>query len=118
MARLGERDKKKLYYKLYAGRTEKLDSSGNKTGKYAVAYSDMKSMRASISANKGASSVEMFGNELGYTKTVITDDMLCPLNEQSVLWVDVPTTGPYDYIVVAVARGLTNISYAIRKVEQ
>ena len=64
----------------------------------------------------------MFGNLESYDKVLITDDMSCPIDENTVLFVDkepefsqegVPL---FDYRVRRVAKSLNNISYAISKV--
>jgi hypothetical protein len=64
----------------------------------------------------------MFGNLESYDKVLVTDDMSCPIDENTVLFVDskpgynqgVPT---YDYTVRRVAKSLNSISYAISKVK-
>ena len=55
---------------------------------------------------------------------MVTDDMSCPIDENSVLFVDrVPVQedgeplNTYDYVVKRVAKSLTHISYAISRVE-
>lgn len=115
---LCEANKKTFYYKPYAGKTEILDAENYGTGAYTITYGDLVTCRASISPSKGQASVEMFGSDLNYSKTIITDDMSCGMNENSIVWIkNDPATEPNDYIVVAKAEGLTNISYAIRKVD-
>ena len=48
---------------------------------------------------------------------MITDDMDCPIEESSILWIDnLDTEKPHDYIVRKVAKGLNSIMYAVRKV--
>ena len=48
---------------------------------------------------------------------MITDDMDCPIDERSILWIDsLDTSQPHDYIVRKVAKGLNSIMYAVRKV--
>ena len=113
-----ERNKKTFYFRPYAGKTAEIDENGYETGNSIVAYGDLVTARASISPNKGKASVEMFGSDLNYNKTIITDDMACTMNENSVVWLDNdPETEPYDYTVVAKAEGLLSISYAIRRVD-
>lgn len=116
-----ERNKKTFYYRLYAGKVAEVDSDGFETGSSTISYGDLVTARASISPNKGKASIEMFGSDLNYDKTIITDDMDCTMNENSVVWVNNDPTKtppePHDYVVVAKAEGLLSISYAIRKVD-
>ena len=115
--KLAEVNKKQMFYKTYVGKTPILDSEGYETGDYKITYSDFKPLKASISPSKGTASVEMFGENLNYSRTIITDDMSCDLDENSLLWVSRPKDESHDYIVVAVAEVLYSKAYAIRKVE-
>lgn len=116
--RLCERNLKTLYYALQIGEEEIEDEYGNLTGEIMTVYGEPVQMRANISPAKGQASTEMFGEDLNYTKTVITSDMSCPIDEYTHLWVDnLDTEKPHDYVVVSVARSINNISYAIKKVD-
>lgn len=87
-------------------------------------YNNPVSFYANISAAKGSSDSEVFGVSLDYTKTISTTDMTLPISETSLIWfetepiikddgtVDESTA---DYAVVAVARSLNNVVYAIKK---
>lgn len=113
------RNRQTLYYALYTGKTAVLDSSGSETGEYIVTYGTPISIRASVSPASGYAQFEQFGTDLSYDKVVITDDMSCPIDENTVLYVDkVPeTVNPtYDYVVKRVAKSLNCIAYAISKV--
>ena len=60
----------------------------------------------------------MFGGLENYDKVIVTDWMDCPINEQTVLWIDkTPNDGEHDYIVRRVARSLNSISIAVSKVK-
>lgn len=113
-----ERNKKPLCYALYVGETPILDSDGNETGDYAVTYGTPVPLRASISASRGSADIEQFGVNLNYSKTIKVFDMACPIAETTVLWIDqTDVSKAPDYRVVGVAKGLTSITYAIRKVK-
>lgn len=117
MARCGERNKRTFYYATYSSRQEITDTNGYATGNYRIVYSSPVMARANISASRGASDVEQFGTSLNYTKTIVTSDMTCPIDEHTILWIDdINTEHTHDYEVVSVAKGLNSISYAIRKV--
>ena len=54
---------------------------------------------------------------ISYTKTVIVDDMSCPIDEHSILWIGVTPDSPHNYEVVQVAKSLNHISYAVQEVD-
>lgn len=118
--RILERNKQEFYYSLYAGKSsENNDENGNPRPTYSQAVL----CKACISAAKGNTESELFGTTIDYDRVIITDDMSCPIDEQSVLFVDIkPKYNEYnrplgDYIVKRVARSLNCISYAISKVD-
>ena len=112
-----ERNKQTFYYALYSGVTEVKDENGDYTGEREITYSSPVKYRANISAAKGESDTAPFGIETNYSKTISTNDMSCPIKEDSVLWIDKdPTTDPYNFLVVKVAKSLNSILYAIREV--
>lgn len=112
-----ERNKQTFYYALYSGVTEVIDENGDYTGEREITYSSPVKYRANISAAKGESETAPFGIETNYSKTISTNDMSCPIKEDSVLWIDKdPTTDPYNFLVVKVAKSLNSILYAIREV--
>jgi len=121
-----KRNKQKFYYAQYTGKTPILDEYGNATLESRIQYSSPILMEANISSTtKGSdSNIELFGTAIQYDKVIVTDDMACPINEYSVLCVDVlPSYDSegnllYDYIVKRVGKSLNSISYAITKVER
>lgn len=111
-----KRNKTKVYYALYSASTPLYDEDGMETGEYTEGYGAQISAWMSVSANKGEASIEPFGTDLDYTKTVITDDMTCPIDESSHLWINKNPSGPYNYSVVRVAKSLNHITYAVKEV--
>ena len=118
-----KRNQQTFYYALYTGMTDVVDASHYKTGEKTKTYATPVSMKANISPARGYADVEIFGKDLEYTKTICTDDMNCPITEESVLWIDKSPFGnnntitPYNYVVTQIAKSLNNIMYAVRKVE-
>lgn len=111
------RNRSPFYYALYEGMTAIEDENGNKTGEYERSYTDPVLMKANISPATGISNTEQFGNLEKYDKVIVTAEMQCPINENSILWIDdLDTEHPYDYIVKRVAKSLNTISIAIAKV--
>lgn len=116
---------------------EIIDEHGNGTGQYIVLYNDPVEMKANVSPATGQSNTEQFGNLENYDKVIVTDDLKCPIDENSVLFIDkepeftgVITYSPtaitteeetvsvpaFDYIVRRVAKSLNSVSIAVRKV--
>ena len=118
-----KRNKRCMWYALYLDR-EEIKKNGKHTGTYKVAYSTPKPIQENISSARGSADVEMFGTDLKYDKAFITADMKCPIDENSVMWIDCEplieadgtTDTPWDYVVVRVAKSINSIAYAVRKV--
>lgn len=119
--KLMERNLSTIYYCLYKGKEALLDGNGYETGETRISYAEPVSLKCSVSPATGTAQVEMFGNLESYDKVVITDDIDCPIDENTVLFVDKEPEfndgkPVYDYLVRRVARSLNHISYAIGKV--
>lgn len=118
-----ERNKLPFWYCLYSGEEPVYDEYGNEVSEPHVIYEDPIRMYANISQASGYSQTEQFGNLADYDKVIVTDDMECPIDEHTVLFVDkYPEYNDendlaFDYVVRRVAKSLNSISIAIRKVE-
>lgn len=116
-----ERNKTAFWYMTYADRVPVMDEYGNEIGEL-VTYNEPVMLRANISPATGSSQVEQFGSLAGYDKVIVTDDVNCPIDENSVLFIDkaveITDDGKplYDYTVKRVARSLNSVSYAVTKV--
>ena len=53
-----------------------------------MVYKPAVAMNANISAATGSAQVEQFGNFAGYDKVIVTDDLSCPIDENTVLFID------------------------------
>lgn len=110
-----------IYYCTYAGRVPLTDEYGNETGEYRVTYNKPVELKCNVSPATGYAQVNMFGNLESYDKVIVTDRMDCPIDENTVLFIDKapemadgqPT---FDYKVRRVAKSLNSISYAVSKV--
>jgi hypothetical protein len=111
------RNESTIYYALYRTDEEAVDADGLYTGVIVPAYESPVPIRASVSAARGTSDVDLFGVNISYTKTVIVDDMSCPIDEHSRLWIDASTDAPHNYEVVMVAKSLNHIAYAVQRVD-
>ena len=117
-----ERNKRRFYYALYKGCVCLKDEYGNLTGEVKTEYSDPVSAEGNISAAAGAAQTEQFGTLLSYDKVIIIDDMECPIDENSILFIDSApaydsdNNPGYDYVVIRVSKSFNCISYAISRV--
>lgn len=117
---------KPLWYALYSEKVPIMDENGDYTGEDAPGYSEPVKFRANISPARGNSESDVFGASLDYSKTISTANMTLPIDEYSLIWDKEPEkkldgTIDFDkapYKVVAVARGLCHVKYAIKKIQQ
>ena len=122
--RTAHRNKRPFWYRLYEGEAELQDEWGNWTGEQAPSYSAPVALTANISPATGQSGTEQFGNLDDYDRVIVTAWMDCPIDENSVLYLDSApeqdeTTGEWsahDYIVRRVSKSLNHISIAVSKV--
>lgn len=111
-----EINKRKIHYALYQGYTDTVDSNGYKTGEKTKTYADPVPFRINVSPARGNADREIFGIDCNYTKTMTTADINCPIQEDTLLWIDVDASDQPDYVVVRKAVSLNDIVYAIREV--
>lgn len=110
-------------YCLFSDKIPLTDEYGNETGEYQVTYEEPVEMYANISPASGYAQTEQFGNLDSYDKVIVTRDMDCPIDENSVLFIDKePETSldgdyMYDYTVRRVAKSLHHIDIAVKKVD-
>lgn len=106
-----------IFYKLYEGQNEIVDEWGNSTGSYEPVYSALKSAMLSVSPNKGTSETDQFGTFAEYDRTMTTSDTNCPIDENSILWVDnADTDEAYNFVVTKRAPWKNSVSFAIKAV--
>lgn len=126
------RNKRVVWYALYKGREEIIDSEGRRTGQYKLAYGKPVKVSLNVSAAMGETATRQFGEDESYDKVVIAADPNFPIDEYSVLWIDKTpqldrnkellldeygdVITPHDYTVERVARSLNSVAYAVRKV--
>lgn len=123
--RLLKKNERPFYYALYNGSEMLQSEAGNYTGEKAVQYSKPVKKMGNISAVTGESVVAEFGTYEDYSKVILITDMECPIDENSVLWVEkVPVydgeghlANTPDYVVKHIAKTLNVIAYAIAKVD-
>ena len=114
------RNKRRFYFANYQGTREIIDDEGLNTGEYEPVYSEIEETYGNISVGQGDTESRQFGSSIMYDKVIVMDDPNIPIDEYSILWVDiVPDANSniqHDYIVKGVHRGINSISIAISKV--
>lgn len=107
-----------VWFQVYEGETELLDEYGEKTGSFVPSYGPLQSAQMMVSPNRGDATLEMFGTLLDYDRTLSTADITCPINEQTVLWLDgVSTDEPYTHYVKRRAPWKNSLVFAVKQVE-
>ena len=115
------RNKQRIFYSLYTGKQEVRDEWGNLVSEPVLTYDTPVEYYINVSAARGTADVEQFGINTAYTKTMVTNDLTCPIDETTRLWVGKEPTDngvevPHNYVVVMVARSVNSITYAIKEV--
>lgn len=116
---LMERYKSTIYYCLYKGKEKKI-VDGRMMG-YQPVYQKPVPFNIHVGWARGSADSDMFGVNLDYDKPMVTNWMECPIDENTVLFVDKKPefdgdTPLYDYVVKRVAKSKNYITYAIKKV--
>lgn len=117
-----KRNKTPFWYQLYDRTKTVEDEDGNEVGSVVV-YKDAVEMKGNISSATGSAQVEQFGNFAGYDKVIVVDDMSCPIEETTVLFIDkkpeydAEGNPLFDYVVKRVAKSLNVIAYAVKRVD-
>lgn len=83
------RNDRLFYYCLTDGeRIPIVDGNGCETGEHIIVYASAVSMFANVSPATGIAQEETFGNLETYDKVIVTHDMTCPIDENTVLFID------------------------------
>ena len=110
------RNRRTFYYATYQGKQKFYDDDGRYTGETEVTYSEPTEARMNISPSLGRAELESFGITSGYTHTIVTDDMDCPMDEYTIIWYGIPTTEKHNYVVTRKAVALNHLIYALQEV--
>lgn len=118
------RNKVRIFYANYQGKTALKDEYGNMTGEYHLSYDKPIEIMANVSAAQGEATTRQFGDNENYDRVIVLDNPTLPITGTSILWIDTlpeiatdgSTTTPHDYIVKQVATSLNSVSIAVSKV--
>ena len=119
-----ERNKQKFWYALYERSEPILDEDGNEVGVQSI-YGNPVKEKGNISAARVSTENDLFGVNAVYTKTINPMPNNCPIDESSILWIEVEpvieedgrTVTAHDYVVSQVAESLNHKAYAISRVD-
>lgn len=123
MSRRRTRNDRTFYYCLFVETEELTDEHGNATGEYRNIYREPVKAYGNISPASGYAQTEQFGNLDSYDKVISDLPLDCPIDENSVLFIDKEpehNTGGdlmFDYTVRRVAERLGSVSVAVSKVK-
>ena len=121
--KLMNRNKRTVYYCLYQGEEALTAPDGSLSGEYRIRYSEPVELAACVSLPGGKTECGPFGNLQSYERVVLTDNIGCPIDEQTVFFLDkepefnsdgLPL---YDYAVRCVAKSLNFLSVKVAKGE-
>lgn len=110
------RNERAFYYATYQGKQKVYDADGRYTGQTEITYSAPVQAKMNISPSLGRAELESFGINSGYTHTIVTDDMNCPMDEYTIIWYGKPVTEPHNYVVIRKAVAINHIIYALQQV--
>ena len=115
---------KPIWYANYTSVASVLDESNQDTGEKTITYTNPTKLMAHVSAARGMSDVEQFGDAVDYDKAVLVDDPDIAITEETVMWIDTApsldqqgaTETPWDYVVRKIARSHQYAVIAVKKV--
>ena len=141
-----ERNKEYLWYANPTGETYATDANGYKTGEREITYATPTKVKMSMAISSGANNLgsqgmaelERYGIATGYTHRAVTDDMDCPMGEESLVWYKIEPTRietreriingqrqevqtlipvPHNFKVVRKAQSLNHLIYYLKEVD-
>lgn len=144
--RVLERNKQDIWYALRLDESYVTDENGLKTGEKAQTYGepikDRMSMAISSGANnlgsQGIAELELYGITTGYTHRAVTENLDCPMNEESLVWYGIEPTRtvritsevngelvtteqtvsvPHNFTVVRKAKSLNHLIFYLKEVD-
>lgn len=128
------RNKQYLWYSNPTGESYIVDANGFKTGEKTITYSKPVQVKMSLAISSGANNLgsqgmaelERYGIITGYTHRAVTEDMTCPMTEESLVWYGIEPEEvigqqtiehPHNFKVVRKARSLNHLIYYLKEVD-
>jgi len=114
-----QRNKRTIAYALYAGIQELTDDDGNLTGEQSPIYGEVVTTRMNVSGGRGQAEIELFGVDLPFTRTAVTDDLNTKFDTETIFWFEAdPETDPYNYRCTGVSRTVNQVVLALAEVDK
>lgn len=114
LMRLLDIDKRTFWYANYVGRSMLMDGD-YVTGERSTEYTDPVEAKGTISDPSGAATAREFGTYVNYNYVIHMEGQSCPFDENSVIWLNRPTTEAPDYKVMRISVNRTHVAVAIRE---
>lgn len=121
--RTTQRDKRTIWYALYKGVTDVVDSDGNYTGEKSVAYESPVKARMNVSGGRGQAAVEEFGIDNPFTRSAVTDDLTTPFDTDTIFWFGIEPTDSlgnpvaHNYRCTGVAKTINCCTIALAELD-
>ena len=133
-----ERNKQSIWYANPNGSSYNTDANGYKDGTKTITYDLPTELRMSMAISSGANNlgsqgiadVEPYGIVTGYTHRAVTEDLNCPIAEESRIWYGIPATRvvtvngqetteatQHNFEVVRKAKSLNHVIYYLKEVD-
>lgn len=125
------RNQRVMWYSTYKDKEYVVDENGRRTGDMKLTYNDPVKIKMSISATTSMTSASRgafsdtadYGAVLNYDRRLVTDDMKCPIDETSVMFIneepEYDDEGDckfnFDHEVIKKVVGLDNITYYVKR---
>ena len=114
-----QRNKRTIAYALYAGIQELTDDDGNLTGEQSPIYGEVVTTRMNVSGGRGQAEIELFGVDLPFTRTAVTDDLNTKFDTETIFWFEAdPETDPYNDRCTGVSRTVNQVVLALAEVDK
>lgn len=115
-----QRNRQTIYYALYQGDVDVVDSNGYKTGEKTSSYSAPVEAKMNVSGGRGTAAVETFGMENPFTRTAVTNDLDTAFDTTTIFWFG-KTPGvnvdDYNYICTGVVTTINGRVIALKEVD-
>ena len=112
-----QRNKRTIYYALYNGVQEVVDSDGNYTGEQEVSYGEVQTAKMNVSGGRGQAEIELFGVDNPFTRTAVTDDLETPFNTDTIFWFEAdPNIDPHNYRCTGISRTINQVVLALAEI--
>lgn len=123
------RNKQDVWYSNLSG-TEMILKDGLPTGSYTETYSVPAKLSMSVAISSGANNLgsqgmaelEKYGIVTAYTHRFVTEDMNCPITEESLIWYGITPgqthdTVPHNFKIVRKSKSLNHVIYYAKEVD-